>query len=89
MQYLQSEYRTLQPSPDNEDDKGGKQAEQDHRRDREIESEILLFNPYISGQPADPVQFVMKEIDDDTEQNDKNSPKNDVSARIAVHSAKV
>ena len=71
------------------DDKGQQEAENNHRSDRKIESEIFFLHPDITGQTANPVQFIMKEIYDYTCDNDENTNDNDPFSCIAVHNAKI
>lgn len=42
------------------------QTEEDHRGKGKIEPEIFFFQPDIAWQPADPVQLIPKEINNDT-----------------------
>jgi len=70
-------------------DQGYHQTENDHRNNRKIEFEVFFLNPDISGQPADPVKFAVKEINNYAEDDNKQSDGNDPFAGFAVHGAKV
>jgi len=71
------------------DNKGQQQAENYHCSDRKIKPEIFFLHPDITGQTANPVQFIMKEIDDHTCDNDENTNDNNPFSCIAVHNAKI
>jgi hypothetical protein len=65
------------------------QTENDHAGKRKIKTKAPFFNSNITRQTADPVQFIMKEINDNTCQQDKHSDDNDPFSGIAVHAAKI
>ena len=75
--------------PNKPNNKSADQAEKDHCNDGEIKSEIFLFNSDITGQTSDPVQLIMKKINDDTDKNNDHSNSNDPFAGFAVHIAKL
>jgi hypothetical protein len=79
----------LENLPDDLNNDRDQDTKNDHSGDREIEFEIFFFNPDVSRQPADPVQFIVKEIDDHSQQNDHDSRHNYVFAGIAIHAAKL
>jgi hypothetical protein len=55
--YLSQEFSN---DPDNERKKNTKD---DHCSDGEIKAEVLFLYPYVPGQAADPMHFVVKKID--------------------------
>ena len=75
--------------PNNPNDKSAEQTEQDHCNNRKIKPEIFFFDSYITGKPPDPVQFIMKKINDDTDQDNDHSNSNDPFTCFAVHVAKL
>jgi len=60
-----------------------------HGGDREIKFEIFFFNSNISGQSAYPMQFIMKEIDDHTNENCYNPTYDHIFTRVAIHDVKL
>jgi len=66
-----------------------RQTENDHAGKRKIKPEIFFFNSYITGQTANPVQFIMKEIDDNTSQQDETANNYNPFPGITVHAAKI
>lgn len=56
----------LQTSDDTNNN-GKQQAKEYHGGDGKIEPEILLFYSNVTGQPAKPMQFVVKEVNDDAD----------------------
>lgn len=50
---------------------------------------MLFFNPDISRQPPDPVQFVMKKINDHPCNNHKHPGQDDIFPGMTVHAAKI
>jgi hypothetical protein len=64
-----------------------KQAENNHCRDRKIKPEIFFFYTNITRQPAYPMQFIVKEINDDACQYNQQAGNDDPFPCIAVHTA--
>ena len=79
----------LQNSSDDLDDYGDHQAENDHRSDREIKSEILFFYPDVARQSSDPVKFIMKEINQNAQHYDHYACDDDIFSRVTVHCTKI
>jgi hypothetical protein len=71
------------------EDRRQHEAENDHGCNRKIKTEIFLFNPYIPGQAADPVKFIVKKIDQYPHHYDHQPNNNDVFAGIAAHEYKI
>jgi len=71
------------------DDNGNGQTENDHCGDWKIKLKVFLFDPDIPGQFADPVQPVMKEVNQYTQKHDQHSCNNYVSAGVTIHIAKI
>jgi hypothetical protein len=61
----------------------------DHGGDWKIKTEIFFFNPDITRQSAYPVKLIMKEINNNSHQQDNNTCQNDPFPSIAAHDAKV
>jgi len=76
-------------SPDYLDKQCQEQAENNHGSDWKIEPEVFFLYPYITRQAANPMQFIMKEIDDYTGKQDEKANNNDPFSCIAVHDAKI
>ena len=71
------------------DNKGQQQAENNHGSDWKIEPEIFFLYTYIARQAANPVEFIVKKINDHAGNYDKNANDNDPFSGIAVHDAKI
>ena len=52
----------LQEPANNAEDNCDNNTGQDHSCNRKIKAEILFFNPDITRQMTDPMQFIMEEI---------------------------
>jgi hypothetical protein len=57
----------------------------DHGGDGKIKAEILFFNADITGQVADPVQFVVEEIDDKPYYHHSAPDEHNILAGIGIH----
>ena len=57
-------------------DQGGCNTEKNHGRYWEIEPEIFFFNPYIAGKPSNPMELIVKKIDDNACQNYQDADAN-------------
>jgi hypothetical protein len=55
---------------------GKQDAQQNHGRDGKVKPEICSLDADISGQPPDPVQLVVEEINENTGQYDSQANKN-------------
>jgi hypothetical protein len=60
-------------------------TKQDHGCYREIEAEIFFFNTNITRQVADPMQFVMEEIDDQAYYYYSSPNEHNILAGIRIH----
>jgi len=60
-------------------------TENDQRRNGKIEPEVFLFNANIAGQAADPMQPVMKKINDEAYHYDSASEQHDIFAGSWIH----
>ena len=78
-----------QKSFDHLHNKGQQQAENNHGSDWKIEPEIFFLYTYIARQAANPVEFIVKKINDHAGKHDKNANDNDPFSGIAVHDAKI
>lgn len=58
------------------------QAQQDHGGQRKVELKIFFFNSYISRQSSNPVELVMKEVNNYTNHNYSNADKNQIFSRL-------
>jgi hypothetical protein len=65
------------------------QTKNDHGSDRKIKFEIFPFEADISGQATNPVQFVMKKINDDANNDHKQSDSDDPFTGFTVHVTKL
>jgi hypothetical protein len=74
---------------DNINDSCGHKTKEYHCGNREIKFKILPFYAYITGQTSDPMQLIMKEINNYPENDNQTACKDDVFTGIAVHIAKV
>lgn len=63
-------------------------AKKYHGNDWKIEPEILSFDPDVSRQSTDPIQFIVKEINDDTNDDDHSANTNDPFASFIIHGLK-
>jgi hypothetical protein len=86
---LDQHFGLLKKSFDNIYNECYQQAENDHGGKWKIKTKITFFNSYITGQTADPVQFIMKEINDNSNQDDEYANNNNPFSGIAVHSTKI
>lgn len=73
----------------NDNEQGNDNTEKYHSRNGEIKPEIVSFNPDIAGQPADPVQLIVKEINKHPDNYNRQSGDNDILARFTVHNTKL
>ncbi len=71
------------------DEEGEQHAYNNHRNYRKIKPGAPFFYPYIAWQAAQPIQFIMKEINDYTQQYYDNAGEDDPFARFSVHGAKI
>jgi len=67
------------------DDHSKQDAEDNHRGNGEIKTKILLFESNISGQATNPVEPVMKEINDNTGNHYQDAGNNNPFASFMVH----
>jgi hypothetical protein len=65
------------------------QTKNDQSSDGKIKTEILFFNPDIAREPADPMQLIMKEVNNNTCHNDDHPDHNDPFTRFIVHAIKL
>jgi hypothetical protein len=70
-------------------DDGDYYAKNYHGGDREIKFEIFFFNSNIAGQPADPMQLIMKKINDHANKNYHDPANDHIFTGIAVHDTKL
>jgi hypothetical protein len=75
----------LKKSFDDLDNQSEKQTKNDHGGDWEIKSEIFFFDSDISGQPSNPMQFVVEEINNDPNDHNKQSDSDDPFAGFTAH----
>jgi hypothetical protein len=75
----------VQQFPYYTNDNRGYYTKQDHGGDGEIKAEVFFFYTDIARQSADPVQFVVKEIDDQSYQHYADANDHDDFARILAH----
>jgi len=68
---------------------GEQDTDNDQGNHRKIKPGITFFYTDISRQAAQPVQFVMKEVNDYTQHYNDNAGKNDPFACFSVHGAKI
>ena len=71
------------------DNNGEQHAYNDHGNHRKIKPGFSFFYPYISGQAAQPIKFIMKEINDDTHQYNDNAGEDNPFACRSVHGTKI
>ncbi len=60
-------------------------AKNNHGNNRKIKPEIFSFYPDVSWQMPDPVQLVMKKINDNPYYNDGNSYDDDILSCFWIH----
>jgi hypothetical protein len=77
------------PSLNDPQQRGNKKTEKNHSGKRKIEFEIFSFNADIPRKASYPIKFIMKEIDDNTTNDDDYACEYDVFAGIRVHMTKV
>ncbi len=65
------------------------QAEQNHGSDGKIKPEVFFFNADIAGQAADPVQLVMKKINEQPDNCHPDADEDDVFSCFSIHAAKL
>ena len=65
------------------------QTKNQHGDNWEIKPRIIFFNPDITGQSSDPVKFIVKEIDQDTDQNSDYPQNNDVFTGVLIHGTRL
>ena len=65
------------------------QTKNDHRSDGKVKTEILFFDPDITGQPADPMQLIMKEVNNYSCYNNEHADRNDPFTRFIIHAVKL
>jgi len=70
---------------DNPDHYRDQNTQQEHGGERKIKPEIFFFNSYIPRQAADPMQFIVKKINEDTDEHYARTNGNDIFSRFAVH----
>jgi hypothetical protein len=71
------------------DDQCHYKTKNDHGSNRKIKSEIFFFNPDISGQSPDPMQLIMKKINDHSDCNNEYANNDDPFPCFTVHTAKL
>ena len=71
------------------DDNGEQHAYNNHRSNWKIKPGAALFYPDISRQAAQPIEFIMKEINDHTHQYSENAGEYYPFACGSVHGAKI
>ena len=71
------------------DQDGNNYAKNHHGSDREIKFESFFFNSDITGQPSDPMQLIMKKINDHANKNYHDPAYDNIFSGIAVHNAKI
>lgn len=64
-------------------------TEQYHCRDRKIKSKVLFLNTDVAGKAADPVELVAKEINDHTNEHNRDTYYNYVFSQLWRHTAKI
>jgi len=60
-------------------------TEDNHGSDGKVKAEILSFHPYVARQVAEPVQLVVKEINQQADYDDHNTPDDNVFASFRIH----
>ena len=65
------------------------QAQQNHGSNGKIKPEVFALNANVAGQPAEPVYFIVKEINTNTCHQNKGANEYEPFAGIAVHSVKL
>lgn len=81
--------QTLKKPADNLDNDRNDDTEDDHGRYGKIKPEILPLYADVPGQTANPVQAVMKKINEQTDNNDQHPCRNDPFACFIVHLVKL
>jgi hypothetical protein len=61
---------------------GKQDAQQNHGHDGKVKPEVFAFDADITRQPADPVQLVVEEINENTSQYDSQANKNNPLTRF-------
>lgn len=68
-------------------DQRDQKTNKNHGSDRQIKSEIFFLNFYVAGQAANPMQFVVKEVNHQTDNNEDRSKANNVFPCVLIHFA--
>jgi hypothetical protein len=60
-------------------------AQYDYGCNRKIKKKIFALYPDVAGKSSYPVQFIVKEINNHSDQNDQGADENDIFTGIATH----
>jgi hypothetical protein len=75
----------LKKSLDNAEYYSKQNTKNDHGGDGKIKAEVFLFNPDVTGQMAYPMQFIVKEVNNQSDHNNGAANEHNIFTGIGIH----
>jgi hypothetical protein len=80
-----SDVKSLKKPADNTYNDREQHTKNDHGCNGKIKAEVFFFNPYIAGQMADPVQLIVKKVNNKAYNHYSASNHHNILTGVGIH----